>query len=277
MSKQVSKNVRLRRFFGFGVSLALIAGVVASAGAHSLKSVEDQLRQDERYLQPMNQPAPKFALEDVYGNQVRLDDFKDKAVVLNFVYARCKDECPLHSRFIASIQDQINQTPMREQVQFVSVATDTEDARATAAAMRGYAGTYGLDTANWTFLYRGSGTPDVTIMLAKQYGLAFVPTAEGEQMHGVVTHLIDPNGRLRARYHGLKFKPVNLIIHVGALLHGEHGEASSEAVAQSGQSDHDAEAMPLGLMTWVWTAIGLVSLGVLVFGSISLYRMLKTG
>jgi hypothetical protein len=33
--------------------------------------------------------------------------------------------------------------------------------------------------------------------------------------------------------------------------------------------------MPLGLMTWVWTAIGLVSLGVLVFGGISLYRLLE--
>ncbi len=228
-------------------------------------------------MQLMNQPAPSFTLEDAHGKRVSLDNFKGNVVVLNFVYARCKDECPLHSRFIASIQDQINQTPMREQVQFVSIATDIEDARATAAAMRAYAGTYGLDTANWTFLYRGSGTPDATITLAKQYGLEFVPTAEGEQMHGVVTHLIDPNGLLRARYHGLKFKPVNLIIHVGALLHAEHGEASGGAVAQSGQSDHDAEAMPLGLMTWVWTAIGLVSLGVLVFAAISLYRMPKTG
>ena len=96
-------------------------------------------------------------------------------------------------------------------------------------------------------------------------------------MHGVVTHLIDQSGLLRARYHGLSFKPVNLIIHAGALLHGEHGEASGGAAERSGQSDHDAEAMPLGLMTWVWTAIGLVSLGVLVFGGISLYRMLKTG
>jgi protein SCO1/2 len=209
--------MRLNKFVALGPGLALMAGVAAPAGAHSLKSVEDQLRQDERYVQLMNQPAPGFTLEDAHGKRMSLDDFKDKAVVLNFVYARCKDECPLHSRFIASIQDQINQTPMREQVQFVSIATDTEDAQATAAAMRAYAGTYGLDTANWTFLYRGSGTPDVTIMLAKQYGLAFVPTAEGEQLHGVVTLLIDQSGRLRARYHGLKFKPVNLIIHVGAL------------------------------------------------------------
>lgn len=268
--------MRLSKFLAFGFGFTLITGVVAPAGAHSLKSVENQLRQDERYLQLMNQPAPEFTLEDAYGNQVSLDDFEGKVVVLNFVYARCKDECPLHSRFIASVQNQINQTPMREQVQFVSIATDTEDAQATAAAMRGYAANYGLDTANWAFLYRGTGAEDATLRVAGWYGLKFTPTDDGDQMHGVVTHLIDPNGLLRARYHGLNFNPVNLIIYAGALLHGERGAASSEAVARSGQADHDAEMKRLGWMTWVWAAIALASLGVLVFGGISLYRTLKT-
>ncbi len=269
--------MRLSKFFALGVGFASIAGIDAPAGAHSLTSVEDQLREDERYLQLMNQPAPQFALEDAYGNEVSLDDFKGKVVVLNFVYARCKDECPLHSRFIASVQNQINQTLMREQVQFVSIATDTEDAQATAAAMRGYAGIYGLDPANWAFLYRGSGAEDATLRVAEWYGLKFTPTDDGDQMHGVVTYLIDPNGLLRARYHGLKFNPVNLIIYAGALLHGEHGAASSEAVAQFSQSDHDDETKRLGWMTWVWAAIALMSLGMLVFGGISLYRTLKTG
>ena len=138
--------MRLSKFFALGVGFASIAGIDAPAGAHSLTSVEDQLREDERYLQLMNQPAPQFTLEDAYGNEVSLDDFKGKVVVLNFVYARCKDECPLHSRSIASVQNQINQTPMREQVQCISIATDTEDAQATAVAMRGYAANYGLDT-----------------------------------------------------------------------------------------------------------------------------------
>ncbi len=268
----------LSKILALGFGFILLTGVAAPAVAHSLKYVEDQLRQDERYMQLTNQLAPKFTLEDAYSKQVSLHDFKGKVVVLNFVYARCKDECPLHSRFIASIQNQINQTLMREQVQFVSIATDTEDAQPTAAAMREYAGNYGLDTANWKFLYGGSRAPDTTIMLAKHYGLVFVATAEGEQMHGVVTFLIDQDGVLRARYHGLKFNPVNLIIYAGALLlHGEHGEASSEAVSRSGQADHNTETTHRGWMTWVWGAIALVSLGVLVFGGISLYRTLKTG
>jgi protein SCO1/2 len=247
--------------------LLLMSGTTMPAHAHSLQFIEDDLRKNEKYVQLINQPAPTFTLEDADEKQVSLDDFKGKVVVLNFVYARCKDDCPLHSRYIASIQTQINQTPMREQMQFVSVATDTEDAGVTVAAMRGYAAIYGLDPTNWTFLYRGSGASDTTIMLAKQYGLEFVPTAEGEQMHGVVTNLIDQSGRLRARYHGLSFKPVNLITHAGALLHGAHDE-----VKMSAQPDPDAGAMSV----WIWGAVALLSLGVLIFGGISLYRTLKT-
>jgi protein SCO1 len=213
------------------LSFLLLLAAAMPVEAHSLKYVEDQLRQDERYTQLTNQRAPNFALEDAYGNRVSLADFKHKVVVLNFIYARCKEECPLQSRFIASLQEQLNQAPMREQVQFVSIATDTEDAQATATAMRNYAGQHGLDTANWAFLYRGSAARDATITLAKQYGLEFVPTAEGEQMHGVVTFLIDQGGLLRARYHGLKFKPANLIIHVAALLHAQEHDIDTASTS----------------------------------------------
>ncbi len=41
-------------------------------------------------------------------------------------------------------------------------------------------------------------------------------------MHGVVTHLINKSGHLRARYHGLKFDETNMIVHINALTNGNH-------------------------------------------------------
>jgi protein SCO1/2 len=41
-------------------------------------------------------------------------------------------------------------------------------------------------------------------------------------MHCVVTHLIAKSGNLRARYHGLKFKATNFIVHVNALTNDTH-------------------------------------------------------
>ncbi len=37
-------------------------------------------------------------------------------------------------------------------------------------------------------------------------------------MHGVVTHVIDQEGRLRARFHGLKFEPTNMVLYINALV-----------------------------------------------------------
>jgi protein SCO1 len=268
--------MHLSRFFASAFSLALIAGIAAPALAHSLQFVEGDLSKNERYLQLMNEPAPKFTLEDAYGNKVSLDDFKGKVVVLNFIYARCKEECPLQSALIASIQKQVNQTPMREQVQFVTIATDTEDPGATAAVMRSYGNIHGLNSGNWVFLHGGSAQPGLGIAFARAYGLEFVPTDSGEQMHGVVTFLIDQNGMLKARYHGLRFDPVSLIVHAGALLHGQHGEPAGDPAAISTQPAEVTRAQAMGPMTWIWATIGLVSLGVLVFAAISLYRTLKT-
>lgn len=237
----------------------LLVAAALPAAAHSLKYVEDQLREDERYMQLMNQRAPNFILADAYGNKVSLENFKGKAVVLNFIYARCKEECPLQSALIASIQKQVNQTPMREQVQFVTVATDTEEAQATAAVMRSYAGVHGLDPANWVFLYRGSGPEDATLRVAEWYGLKFVPANGGEQMHGVMTFLIDQNGMLKARYLGLKFNPANLIIHAGALLHGEEHPATASA--------EEAETV-WPTFGWRHIASGALGLGLIVVAAV---------
>jgi protein SCO1/2 len=58
---------------------------------------------------------------------------------------------------------------------------------------------------------------DTTRRIAEAYGLKFTAGDDGMQMHGTVTHVIDQDGRLRARFHGLKFEPVNFVAFVNAL------------------------------------------------------------
>ena len=207
--------------FILGAGLWLLA---AGAGAHSVNEVLKEIQEQDHYIQMVNYEAPGFALEDRHGRKVSLADFRGKVVIANFIYARCKDACPLHSELIAKIQVQVNATLMRDLVQFVTIATDTEDAAATAQVMRGHGKIHGLDPANWVFLYRGSGAPDSGINTAKAYGLEFTPTPEGDQMHGVVTHVIDQDGVMRARFHGLKFQPLHLTAFVNTLLYPDHDE-----------------------------------------------------
>lgn len=211
------------------LSLAMIVSLVPPALSHSLKEVEQNLLDQEKYFQPVDSQAPDFTLQDADGRAFRLTDFKGKIVVLNFIYTYCPDVCPLQSEKIADIQNMVNITPMKTQVQFVSITTDPK--RDTAQVLRDYGENHGLDPVNWIFLTAMPDQPeDLTRKLASSYGVDFtiVENSDGEQVHGVVTNVIDQDGRLRARFHSLRFQNVNFVMFVNALINKvqvPHGDA----------------------------------------------------
>ena len=213
--------MRLTKSSVAALGLALVTAAVMSAEAHSLKDVESRLSEREKYFQPIDEDAPGFELEDADGRKVRLADLRDKVVVLHFIYTNCPDVCPLHAERIAEIQETVNQTMMKDLVQFISVTTDPKND--TAEVMRGYGPVHGLDPANWMFLRSGTAKPeDTTRKLAEQYGHKFTKVDERYQIHGLVIHVIDHEGRWRANFHGLKFQPTNLVVFIAALVNDVH-------------------------------------------------------
>ena len=241
------------------LALLAMAGLPSSTPAHSMAEVEAQLKASERYGQFVDHVAPGFTLRDPDDHPVSLVDLRGKTVVLNFLYARCRDSCPLHSALIANVQSLVAEAALADQVLFVTIATDTEDSSETAVVMREHGTVHGLDPANWVFLHGGHGREREGIELAKTYGLEFVPTHDGEQMHAVVTHVIDPEGRLRARFHGLKFGPVRLMVYVAALAHGDHAPAAS--AGDAGGFSQDRLALRIGLGT-VFATLSVLAFGV---------------
>jgi len=207
--------------------LPILAGPVS---AHSLEELGTQLSATEKYFQPVGLTTPDFALEDAAGRDVRMSDFRDKVVVLYFIYTTCGDVCPLHSVLIAQLQTMINQTPVKDRVAFVSITTDPQNDK--GSVLTEYGESQGLDPVNWTFLTSGADQPeDTTRKIAKAYGLEFTETPDGAQMHGIVTHVIDRKGQLRGRFHSLRFDPVTLVTFVNALVNDVHrpGEQHEEA------------------------------------------------
>ncbi|CAM5773343.1 hypothetical protein MAMO4S_04119 [Mesorhizobium amorphae] len=220
---------RLGLLHSAALAIALMIAWVAPVLAHSLEEVGQDLRDNDRYFQPVDSEAPGFTMQDADGRLVSLASLHGKVVVLNFIYANCPDVCPLHAERIAELQTMINQTPMKAMVEFVTITTDPK--RDTGEVLRGYGNAHGLDPANWMFLTAAPDQPeDSTRKIAEAYGLKFTQGDDGMQMHGIVTHVIDQDGRLRARFHGLKFEPVNLVIFVNALTNRAqkpHGHPSS--------------------------------------------------
>ncbi len=177
------------------------------------------LLEQEKYFQPVNKPAPEFTLQDAEGKVYRLADSRGKVVVLHFIYGGCPDVCPLHADRIAEIQAMVNRTPMKDRVQFISVSTDPE--HDTPEILRPYGPAHGLEDANWVFLTTMPDQPtDLTRKLVEAYGHKFMRAENGQLTHGVVTHVIDKEGRWRANFYGLNFAPVNLVQFVNALTNG---------------------------------------------------------
>lgn len=202
---------------GFTLGLLIFAALATPAFSHSLEYVQQELHDKDNYFQPVDSPAPDFALQGADGRTVQMTDLRGKIVVLHFIYTNCGDFCPLHTELIATLQSMINKTPMKARVEFVTITTDPK--RDTGEVLTDYGAAHGLDPVNWIFLTSGPEQPEnTTRALAKAYGLEFTQTEDGEQMHGVVTHVIDQDGRLRGRFHALKFDPVSLVLFVNALI-----------------------------------------------------------
>lgn len=211
----------MRSIANWLIALAAVTAVMSPAWAHSLKELEATLGDKEKFFQALDKPAPDFTLRDAGGNTVRLADLRGKVIVLNFIYASCPDICPLHSERIAEVQTMVNETPMKGQVRFISVTTDP--AGDTPEVLREYGPAHGLDPVNWAFLTKTPDHPEnATRRLAEAYGHKFTKTKDGYQVHGIVTHMIDREGRWRANFHGLKFQSVNLVLFVNALVNDVH-------------------------------------------------------
>lgn len=210
------------------VSFLLLALGLPVSAHHPGADLDEMMGSEEKFFQAIDEPAaPPFELADASGNVVRLSDFSDRIVVLNFIFASCTDFCPLHSELIAEVQKKVNDTAMKDRVQFLTVTTDP--ARDTREVLEGYAPLHGLDAYNWKFLTTKPGQPEgTTRKLSEEYNVRFEPLDGGQQMHGVVTHVIDRGGRFAAKFHGMRFDPLNMVLYINGLTNNVGKPAKPE-------------------------------------------------
>jgi len=90
-------------------------------------------------------------LVDQSGRRLRFfeDVLKDKVVVLNFIYARCSDACPLITRHLADVRTQLGPR-FGPDVRFVSISIDPEHDR--PADLAAFALRQQADVPGWLFL-----------------------------------------------------------------------------------------------------------------------------
>jgi protein SCO1/2 len=217
----------LSRYVSAAVSLALalpffLFNVPVSIAHHPGVDLDKVMGSKEKFFQLTDRKSPEFVLRDAAGKTVTLTSLGDRIVVLHFIYTNCPDVCPLHAERIAKIQSMINQSPMRDMVRFITITT--YPVNDTADILKAYGPAHGLDPINWSFLTTTPDQPeDTTRKLAEAFGHKFIKSDGVYQVHSVVTHIIDRNGRWAANFHGLRFEPVNMVLYINGLINNADG------------------------------------------------------
>jgi len=157
-------------------------------------------------------PAPGFTLTTQDGNRLSLQELRGKVVAVTFIFASCKDSCPLLTHKIATLQPRLG-GDFGPNAFFVSITVDPE--RDTPATLKRYASTHGARAAGWAFL---TGTSSEIRDVTRRYGVVARKTPHGDVDHTFLTSLIDRSGMLRVQYLGVRFDPDELFKDIQSLL-----------------------------------------------------------
>ncbi len=131
--------------------------------------------------------TPELSLEEPDGDVLRLGDLHDQIIVLSFVPQNCDSPCAKQQAVLAGVQEQVNASPMKQMVTFVTVL----DADASIKAP--------WDQANWRLMILSDD--ETTATVADRFA-AF----SGRDQELPMAHVIDRNGRHAGIFHGSGFQ-----------------------------------------------------------------------
>lgn len=157
-------------------------------------------------------PAPGFALTDQAGQRVSLAELHGRVLAITFIYATCKDSCPILTAKMVMLQRELG-TDFGPRVRFVSITVEPEID--TPAVLASYAKAHGANLAGWSFL---TGSPTQIQDVVKRYGAFAKRQKPGDVDHLFLTSLIDRRGKLRVQYLGYRFEPDEMLRDVRALM-----------------------------------------------------------
>jgi protein SCO1/2 len=156
--------------------------------------------------------APEFALTSQIGERVALADLRGKVLAVTFIYATCKDTCPILTAKMAVIQRKLG-ADFGPRVRFASITVEPEVD--TPAVLKAYAEAHSADVAGWSFL---TGPSAEIQDVVKRYGAFAKRVKPGDVDHLFLTSLIDRKGMLRVQYLGYRFDPDEMLRDLRTLL-----------------------------------------------------------
>jgi len=145
---------------------------------------------------PVLGDAPNFTLVTHQDQPVSLDSFADQALVVDFIFTRCPDVCPMLSERLIQLQGDVPDGPTLP-VRFLSISVDPEfDSPEVLAS---YASKFAGDMDRWVLATGPKADMEATLAGFQQGVSDAGLTEDGEVsiFHSQRFLLVDGQGRIR--------------------------------------------------------------------------------
>jgi protein SCO1/2 len=152
--------------------------------------------------------VPPFSLTNQDGTPVTLDAFRDRPLVVTFIFTRCPVPkfCPLISHNFSELQAAIKaDAGAAGKARLLSITLDPKFD--TPEILKGYAQQQEADPQIWTF---ATGEPAEIEKLTRSFAV-FVQPEAGTISHGLATALIGRDGRVVRIWRGNAWEPSEVI------------------------------------------------------------------
>ena len=180
-------------------TLALIGHLavfnISTATFYACKSGEKQF--------PVIDKASDFELVNQNNEEIWLNQFLGKVVVLSFIYIKCPmpKMCPLTTKNFRRLQESL-EDELSKNVVLLLITFDPDSD--TPGALKKYGEMYGADFRNWHFL---TGTKQAIDKVCDDYGIIHERQENGLIRHSVILYLVDQEQNVRKMYIANKWKP----------------------------------------------------------------------
>jgi len=163
-------------------------------------------------------PFPEVVLEDSNDRTYTISEFRNKYVLMSFMYTFCPDLCVITEMNMAQVYAGIPEEELGKNLVFLSISFDPK--RDDPAALDLYKRHFGSDGETW----RMARVPDQAELelLLKRFGVIVIPYGNGNFAHNSAFYLLDRGGRLlKVMDYG---KPEEAARVVTAILESDRGE-----------------------------------------------------
>lgn len=151
--------------------------------------------------------VPNYTLRNQDGKEIRLHNYRGKALLLTFIYTRCPlpEYCTLMSNNFAQIDRQLQQNPeVYARTHLLSISIDPKFD--TPQVLRSYGAAHTERYEDETFTHWEFASGDQVKDLAQFFGLRYF--ADQDQIvHGLKTVIVKPDGTVAKVYTGNDWNP----------------------------------------------------------------------